>query len=614
MSRIVDVLPTIISMAYITISTICGLRLPVMRYLSLAAMLLTGLAIYFLRRKDRLSPIHKGFLLFMIFSVVTFWTFPVNFALLLSAYPVTFLYGSLFAVAFLPALFLKRYFTEYFARKSTPSAVWETSIFRKINRDMTWMWACIFLACLVITLIPVIVSLHKNILTGLAFQMVLPGLVMLAIGVPFNKRYPPYCQRKMGIEQGPPAKSGQAGRPGQPAIQIQNSGKEEKIMANQLTVVALNGSPHAGIGNTSLMIRMMEPALRREGIDLEEIFLTEKRIDYCIGCGVCMEKGKCWRSDDHAAIVDKVLEADGIILASPVYFKGVTAQMKTFIDRSLSLGHKPRTTWKPGLAVSVSAGMAECSTANYLAGVLRVYGAFSVGTLTAISVSPGGFLGKAVVEARAEDLAGDLARALKEKRRYPATEEDLFYYLFMGNLVDREKGFMADDYRHWQQAGLYDGFEKYAQQYFTAPQFDPALRKAWRSDMISRETSRLKGHPEEGAAVRPARGPQSAGTCRELLMMMPLAFRKDVAADLDAVYQFEITGEESFTAHLKISGGHCEYSDGPHDAPDVTIRTPAGVWLAISRGKADGQSAFMTGKYKVEGDLSLLLKLKNLFS
>ena len=46
----------------------------------------------------------------------------------------------------------------------------------------------------------------------------------------------------------------------------------------------------------------------------------------------------------------------------------------------------------------------------------------------------------------------------------------------------------------------------------------------------------------------------------------------------------------------------------------MTITTPAAVWLAISRGELDGQQAFMSGKYKVEGDLSLLLKLKSLFS
>jgi multimeric flavodoxin WrbA len=164
------------------------------------------------------------------------------------------------------------------------------------------------------------------------------------------------------------------------------------------TIVAINGSPHAGIGNTSLMIEMLREPLTRSGFDLEVIELCDHRIDFCIGCGVCMDKGNCWIPDDHHGVVKRLLAAEGIILASPIYFLHVTAQMKTFLDRSLAYGHKPRTSWKPGLAISVSAGKGETQTANYLADMLRPYGAFSVGTLTAMAVSPGEFVGRKEVD------------------------------------------------------------------------------------------------------------------------------------------------------------------------------------------------------------------------
>jgi putative sterol carrier protein len=45
----------------------------------------------------------------------------------------------------------------------------------------------------------------------------------------------------------------------------------------------------------------------------------------------------------------------------------------------------------------------------------------------------------------------------------------------------------------------------------------------------------------------------------------------------------------------------------------VVIKSPAEVWLAVSKGEMDGQAAFMSGKYKVEGNIALLLKLKSLF-
>ncbi len=105
----------------------------------------------------------------------------------------------------------------------------------------------------------------------------------------------------------------------------------------------------------------------------------------------------------------------------------------------------------------------------------------------------------------------------------------------------------------------------------------------------------------------------SENNCQEFLKMMPRGFRKDAAGDMNAVYQFEISGSENFTAHLSIEDGRCVYNDGPHDKPDVIIKSPADVWLAISKGEMDGAAAFMTGKFKIEGNMGLLLKLKGLF-
>lgn len=386
-------------------------------------------------------------------------------------------------------------------------------------------------------------------------------------------------------------------------------------MSQQLRVVIINGSPHGALGNTSLMIEMIASNLTPEGVALEQIMLAERNIRYCIGCGACIEKSRCWQQDDHEEIVEKLLRADGIILASPVYFSHVTAQMKTFIDRSLRLGHKLRGTWKPGLAVSVSAGKAETLTAHYLARTLSIYGAFPVGALTAMATSPGGFLGKELVEARAKDLAGDLVRAIKEKRQYPATDEDLSYYLFMKELVTREKDFMRDDYNYWQEKGLLDGFESYAGQRFTPPGFDPEVRKAWLRDIIREANAGNAGRAvARPAASAPVSGVADFKTCHELIAAMPLVFRNEAAGDMSAVYQFVITGSEEFTAHLEIAGGRCEFHEGSGSKPDVTITSAAEVWLAISRGELDGQTAFMSGKYQVQGNMALLLKMKELFA
>ena len=609
MKRLLRIMPPVILAAYITAGNMAAFRESSMRRLSVFGLILMGLALYTRRKGEGVSPIEKGFLLYMALNAAAFWGFPDSLAPVIADYPTGVLYGLLFLVVAAPALLKKSYFTEYFAKARVPEAVWETDVFRNINCAMTWVWAGLFAVSAIVTAIPGLVAIPGSLFVGLFFQVALPGLIMLGVGLPFNRRYPRYYQRKMGIEPlAPPA--GGAVDEASSSVSLEDIVKKEGIMSDQPRVVIVNGSPHGAVGNTSLMIEMLMSGLTSEGVNPEQVMLADKNIRYCVGCGACIEKSRCWQQDDHDEIVEKLLGADGIVLASPVYFSHVTAQMKAFIDRSLRFGHRLQNTWKPGIAVAVSAGRAETATAHYLARMLAIYGAFSVGTLTAMATSPGGFLGKELVEARARDLAGDLARAIKEKRRYPATDEDLSYYLFMKELVTREKDFMRGDYSHWQERGLLDGFESYVDQRFEPPSFDPEMRKAWLKDLVRDANAGNTGKTSAGPDAPAA--PEFT-TCLELIRAMPVVFRKEAAGDVSAVYQFVVTGSEEFTAHLEIAGGVCAFHDGPHEKPDVTITTPADVWLAISKGKLDGQTAFMSGKYKVQGNMALLMKMKELF-
>ena len=173
---------------------------------------------------------------------------------------------------------------------------------------------------------------------------------------------------------------------------------------------------------------------------------------------------------------------------------------------------------------------------------------------------------------------------------------------------------MKDDHRHWEALGLYGGFETYIQQKKEPVQYDPEIRRAWLKETIARHKAEKEGRQPatQGPATTPSR-PPAAASCRELLRSMPLGFDPGAAGDMEAVYQFEIGGGEEFTAHLRIGGGKCTFHEGPADRPGVIIRSPADVWMGISRGEIDGRQAFMAGKYKVEGDLSLLMKLGSLF-
>jgi multimeric flavodoxin WrbA/putative sterol carrier protein len=378
-------------------------------------------------------------------------------------------------------------------------------------------------------------------------------------------------------------------------------------MTEEYRVVAVNGSPHEGFGNTSQMLAMLSEPLAPEGLVLEEIFLSQFQIGYCTGCATCLETGACWVRDDYNSVVRPVLEADAVILASPVYFSNVTAQMKTFLDRSLRYGHRPRGDWKPGLTLSVSAGHGESWVADYLGRVLRTFGAFPVGSLTAIAVGPGEFLGKDAVAARAADLARDLARAVKEGRRYPATDRDLSFWQFMSTLVKENRDFMAADYEHWLERGLFKSFETYVGQTRSRPSPgpEPAAAPAPTSPSLSPESP-----PAAPSSPAPSGEPSTA---RELLEMMPGALNPAAAQGFSAVYQFDVSGSEEFSAHLVIADQTATFHEGPAEKPGIIIKTPADVWLAIARKELDGTSAFLTGKFRIQGDLGLLVKMKTLF-
>ncbi len=113
-----------------------------------------------------------------------------------------------------------------------------------------------------------------------------------------------------------------------------------------MKVIALQGSPRKN-GNTAKVLSWVEEELTALGHDVETIFLNSKNLKGCLGCGKCKEKPDtvgCIQTDDIPEILEKMTKAELVIFASPLYFWGVTSQLKSVIDRTYSLYvdyHKP---------------------------------------------------------------------------------------------------------------------------------------------------------------------------------------------------------------------------------------------------------------------------------
>ncbi len=99
-----------------------------------------------------------------------------------------------------------------------------------------------------------------------------------------------------------------------------------------MKVLIINGSPRVG-GNTSLAVDEIVKTLAAEGVDSEVVQIGNKDIRGCIACGSCGKTGKCVFDDDVNRIAEKFREADGLVLASPVYYASANATLIACLDR-----------------------------------------------------------------------------------------------------------------------------------------------------------------------------------------------------------------------------------------------------------------------------------------
>lgn len=101
-----------------------------------------------------------------------------------------------------------------------------------------------------------------------------------------------------------------------------------------MKVLILSGSPRKG-GNSDVLCDQFRKGAVESGHEAEKIRLAEKRLTPCTACYGCMKNGVCVKKDTLPELREKMLEADVIVLAVPVYFYSMAAQMKLLIDRCL---------------------------------------------------------------------------------------------------------------------------------------------------------------------------------------------------------------------------------------------------------------------------------------
>ncbi|MCX8117887.1 MAG: flavodoxin family protein [Desulfobacterota bacterium] len=115
-----------------------------------------------------------------------------------------------------------------------------------------------------------------------------------------------------------------------------------------MKVLGIFGSPRRG-GNTELLLEETLKAAEGEGAEVDRLYIVDYVITPCTECHGCDETGHCVILDDMEKIYPRLIDSDVIVLASPIFFYGVTAWVKALIDRSQALWARKYLTQDPGL-------------------------------------------------------------------------------------------------------------------------------------------------------------------------------------------------------------------------------------------------------------------------
>lgn len=162
-------------------------------------------------------------------------------------------------------------------------------------------------------------------------------------------------------------------------------------------ILLISASPRRG-GNSDTLCDQFLRGAQEAGHQAEKLFLRDHAVGYCVGCGLCNRRpGTCSQQDEMARIAEKMQRADVIVLATPVYFYTMDAQLKTLIDRCCpyytALKNKEfyflvtaADTDRAALERTVEGlrGFTSCLDGPVEKGIVYGAGAWNVGDITAL--------------------------------------------------------------------------------------------------------------------------------------------------------------------------------------------------------------------------------------
>jgi multimeric flavodoxin WrbA len=216
-----------------------------------------------------------------------------------------------------------------------------------------------------------------------------------------------------------------------------------------MKALLISSSPHREKSGTYLLAREVVLGLTEDGVSCEEIHLHDRTVLFCESCETCHEKIlQCPIKDDGAVILRAMLDADGIILATPNYINNVTGSMKALLDRSSHFIHCKRLLGKYLAGVVTSGSGFADMVVDYLGYYGHTCGAQYSGGVSAIRVFGDDKREEAYL------LGKRLAADMRTKKSYPeqmkVIEESKKHF---ARVMQLRKNDWVEEYRYWVDKG-----------------------------------------------------------------------------------------------------------------------------------------------------------------
>ena len=219
-----------------------------------------------------------------------------------------------------------------------------------------------------------------------------------------------------------------------------------------MKIIGINASPKMEKSQTRRLVLGVLEGARQTGAEVTFVDICSLEIKYCTACGTCYAKGECIHDDDFPVILEKMLDADGIVWGSPNYINSVTAQLKTLLDRMADSIHCQSFTGRYGCAVSTAGGSMAEEVADYMNETMRNLGATTVGKVAVLlGADPNAIV---PAEKQAKELGRKLADAIRTQWKDPAQDK---YHKerreYFKRLVMFNKDLWTHEYDYWKATG-----------------------------------------------------------------------------------------------------------------------------------------------------------------